>query len=52
MNRKYINRKLKNLEENMNFTVSEVVEACDGDDVVRIVAKSYDSFDIVASCPS
>lgn len=46
-NRKYINRKLQTLEENMGFTVSEVVEACDGGDAIRVFEKSNDPFDIV-----
>ncbi|CAN0144097.1 unnamed protein product [Ectocarpus sp. 13 AM-2016] len=46
-NRKYLNRKLQSMEETMGFRVSEVVEACDGKDAVRIFEKSGDRFDIV-----
>lgn len=46
-NRKYLNRKLTTLEEDMGFTVSEVVEAIDGEDAVRVFNKSDDRFDIV-----
>jgi CheY-like chemotaxis protein/PAS domain-containing protein len=46
-NRKYLNRKLQNLEDSMSFTVSEVVEAFDGEDAVRVFGKSKEAFDLV-----
>lgn len=46
-NRKYLNRKLSTLEDNIGFAVSEIVEASDGEDAVRVFAKSKDSFDLV-----
>lgn len=46
-NRKYLHRKLENLEGSMGFTVSEVVEATDGQDAVRAFKKSDDPVDIV-----
>lgn len=46
-NRKYLNRKLSTLEDNVGFTVSEIVEASDGEDAVRVFAKSDEPFDLV-----
>ncbi|CAM9400268.1 unnamed protein product [Ectocarpus sp. 12 AP-2014] len=46
-NRKYLHRKLQNLEKSMAVRVSEVVEAFDGADAVRVFEKSRDPFDIV-----
>ena len=46
-NRKYLNRKLQSMEDTMGYRVTEVVEACDGKDAVRVFEKSHDRFDIV-----
>ncbi|AAR26955.1 FirrV-1-F1 [Feldmannia irregularis virus a] len=46
-NRVYMNRKLQSLEQTMDLSITEVVEAIDGKDAVRIFDKSQDVFDLV-----
>lgn len=46
-NRQNVNRKLHCLEGKFNLTVSEVVEACDGGDAIRLFEKSSGPFDMV-----
>lgn len=46
-NRIYLNRKLRGLEREMGLVVSEVVEAFNGEDAVRIFNKEGNLFDVV-----
>ncbi|CBN80469.1 Histidine kinase-like protein [Ectocarpus siliculosus] len=46
-NRKYLDRKLQGMEDAVGLKVTEVVEACDGKDAVRVFEKSDDRFDVV-----
>ena len=46
-NRQYMNRKLQNLEDKMNFKISEIVEASDGLDAVKKFERSKERFDLV-----